>query len=87
MASSYVNSLRVRISDVGREKLNTLNLNAITMFDPIDVTCFVMFAFSPFTIDEIAMTVLTPITMPSTVSADLNLFLRMVSIAMLKLSL
>jgi hypothetical protein len=43
--------------------------------------------FSPFTTDEITMTVITPMTIPKMVSPLRSLFVRRVSIAMRTVSL
>ena len=52
------------------------------IFEPRLLMTWLTLSFSPRTIDEIPMTTATPITMPSTVSDDRILLLRIVSTAM-----
>src|ERR1700686_379553 len=56
------------------------------MFDPMLATNSRTFSSSPRPIEETPMTTATPITMPSTVNAERNLLLRIVSAAMRKIS-
>src|SRR6266498_4484476 len=48
------------------------------MFDPILLIMLLTLSLSPRTIDEIPITTVTPITMPSTVRPERSLLLRMV---------
>jgi len=54
------------------------------ILEPRLVMTWLTLSFSPRTIDEIPMTTATPITMPSTVSDERNLLLRIVSTAMFR---
>ncbi len=87
MASSRVSSLRVSISVVGRPKVNTSMWNAKMMSEPMSFTMFSTLEFRPRTTDEIRITIMTPMTMPSTVRPERILFLAMVSSAMRRISL
>jgi hypothetical protein len=49
------------------------------IFEPMLLITWRKLSFIPRTMDEIPMTTATPITMPSTVSADRSLLLRIVS--------
>src|ERR1700731_300324 len=84
MASSKVSSLRVRISSVGRPKVKGSRWKAKMIFEPRLLITWLTLSFRPRTIDEIPMTTATPITMPSTVSDERSLLLRIVSTAMFR---
>ena len=85
IASSYVICFRVSISVVGRCP-NTGKRNTNSTFDPSDCTRFSTLEFSPFTTDEITITVITPITIPRIVNPLRSLFSRSVSSAIVTVS-
>ena len=61
--------------------------NAKMMSEPMSFTMFSTLEFRPRTTDEIRITIITPMTMPSTVRPERILFLTMVSSAMRRISL
>src|SRR5580704_11641302 len=56
-------------------------------FEPRSAICEEMLVFSPLMIEDIPMTVATPITTPNTVRKDRNVFLRSESRARRRVSL
>ncbi len=86
-ASSSVSSLRVSISVVGLPNVNGSMWKAKMMSEPMSFTMFSTLEFRPRTTDEMRMTIITPMTMPSTVKPERILFLAMVSSAMRRISL
>ena len=57
------------------------------MSEPMSFTMFSTLLLSPRTTDEIRITIITPMTIPSTVRPERILFLMMVSSAMRRISL
>ena len=74
--------LRDSISVVGRTPITGI-WNTQKTFEPSELTQSLTRLFNPLMTDEIVMTVVTPITMPSTVSPERSLFVRSVSSAIL----
>src|SRR6202011_3842012 len=66
---------------------NTGNRKTNSTFDPSDCTSPSTPAFSPFTTDEMTITVITPITIPRIVRPLRSLFVRSVSSAITTVSL
>ena len=85
MASSYVICLRLSISVVGLP-LKTGKRKTNNTFEPNEETRFETLLFSPFTTDEITITVITPITMPRMVRPLRSLLVRSVSSAITTVS-
>ena len=63
-----------------------LDVEAKMTFEPMLLTNLSTLSSSPRPIEETPMTTATPITMPSTVSAERSLLLRIVSVAIRRIS-